>query len=243
MGKRSRFSKEIKIKACKDYENGNGSFISIGEAIGATKTTVRQWYLRYIVHGSSSFEILEDNRSYSKTFKISVIEAYNSGKYSIAELAGKYNLANSLVGRWIDKGYNGIEMKDYDPKGEVYTMKARETTLKERLEIVKWVVENDMSYKNAAAKYSINYALVYKWTKGYMDKGEEALDYKKRGPKLKSQIDESKLTEVEKLKFELEKEKTLRKRREFELEVLKKKEEFEQQLLSQKLGKKQNTKR
>ena len=30
----------------------------------------------------------------------------------------------------IIKGYNGIEMKDYDPKGEVYTMKARETTFK-----------------------------------------------------------------------------------------------------------------
>jgi len=109
-------------------------------------------------------------------------------------------------------------------------MKSRKTTFEERLEIVKWVIDNDMNYKTAADKYSIPYALVYKWTRAYIDKGQEALEYKKRGPKPKEEINESKLTEAEKLKLELEKERELRKRREFELEVLKKKEEFERQL-------------
>jgi transposase-like protein len=109
-------------------------------------------------------------------------------------------------------------------------MKSRKTTFEERLEIVKWVIENDMSYKDAADKYSINYALVYKWTRAYIDKGSEALKYDKRGPKTKSEIDENNLTEVEKLKLELEKEIALRKRREFELEVFLKKEEFEKKL-------------
>lgn len=236
MGRKPKYSKVIKIKACEDYERGNGSFLSIANLLEAEKSTVRQWYLRYKEHGPSAFEILDKNSSYSKSFKASVIEEYSSGQYSIPDLAAKYNIAYSVVRNWIDKWYNGIEIKDYDPKGDVYTMKSRETTFEERLEIVKWVIENDMSYKNAATKYSINYALVYKWTKGYLDKGEEALEYKKRGPKLKSQIDKNNLTEVEKLKLELEKEKALRKRREFELEVLKKKEEFEQQLRSQKLG-------
>lgn len=242
MGRKPKYSKETKIKVCKDYEKGNGSFLSIAKLLGAEKSTVRQWYLRYKEHGPSAFETLDKNSSYSKKFKASVIEEYDSGEYSMPDLAAKYNIAYSVVRSWIDKWYNGLEIKDYDPKGDVYTMKVRKTTFEERLEIVNWVIENDMSYKNAADKYSINYALVYKWTKGYMDKGEEALEYKKRGPKLKSQIDEDNLTEVEKLKLELEKEKTLRKRRELELEVLKKKEEFEQQLLSQKLGRKWNIK-
>jgi transposase-like protein len=99
---------------------------------------------------------------------------------------------------------------------------------------VKWVIENDMNYKDAADKYSINYALVYKWTKQYINKGPQALKYSKRGPKAKSEVDESNLSEVEKLKLELEKEKALRKRREFELEVLKKKEELEKELRTQK---------
>ena len=82
-------------------------------------------------------------------------------------------------------------------------MKPRKTTFEERLEIVKWVIENNMSHKDAADKYSITYALVYKWTRAYIDKGPEALQYQKCGPNKKSEIDESNLTEVEKLTLEL----------------------------------------
>lgn len=121
-------------------------------------------------------------------------------------------------------------------------MKLRKTTFEERLEIVNWIITNDMNYKGAADKYLVSYALVYKWTRAYLKEGEEALITKKRGPKPKSEINESNLTEIEKLKLELDKEKALRKRREFELEVLKKKEEFERVLHSQKLDKNQNTK-
>ncbi len=92
-------------------------------------------------------------------------------------------------------------------------MKSRKTTFEERLEIVEWVIENDICYKKAADKYSIPYALVYKWMKTYIDKCPEALKYQKRGPKSKSNIDESNLTEVEILKLELEKETALRKSR------------------------------
>jgi transposase len=107
-------------------------------------------------------------------------------------------------------------------------MKSRRTTFEERLEIVNWVIANNMNYKEAASRFQIRYALVYKWTKDYEKKGAEALRYKKRGPKAKSAVDESSLSEVERLKLALEREQALRKRAEFELEVLKKKEEFEQ---------------
>lgn len=69
-------------------------------------------------------------------------------------------------------------------------MKSRKTTLEERLEIVEWVIMNDMNYKEAASKFSITYALVYKWTKSYLKDGIESLKYKKRGPKSISIIDE-----------------------------------------------------
>ncbi|SHD77830.1 helix-turn-helix domain-containing protein [Schnuerera ultunensis] len=148
---------------------------------------------------------------FSKDFKLSVVEEYVSGKYSLSDLSAKYNIVTSVINRWINKWYNGIEIKDYDPKGDVYTMKSRKTTFEERLEIVKWVIDNNMSYKDAAEKYGVTYALVYRWTRAYIDKGPEALKYQKRGPKPKSEIDESKLTEIEKLKLELERERELRK--------------------------------
>ncbi|QNO14071.1 transposase [Alkalicella caledoniensis] len=234
MGRKPKYSKEVKIKACKDYEKGHSSFVGIADEIGTTKEAVRQWYIRYKEHGSSVFDTSSRNQSYSKEFKLSVVDEYSSGKYSMPDLVAKYNITYSVLRGWITKWYNGIEIEDYDPKGDVYTMKSRKTTFEERLEIAKWVIKNNMSYKVAADKYSITYALVYKWTRAYIDKGPEALKYQKRGPKLKSEIDENNLTDVEKLKLELEKEKALRKRREFELEVLKKKEEFERQLRSRK---------
>ncbi|SHD77104.1 helix-turn-helix domain-containing protein [Schnuerera ultunensis] len=230
MGRKPKYSKEVKIKACKDYEKGHISFQGIADEIGTTKEVVRRWYLRYKEHGPSVFETSNKNSSYSKEFKLSIIEKYNLGKYSMPDLAAKYNISTGVINNWINKWYNGIEIKAYDPKGDVYTMKSRKTTFEERLEIVKWVIENNMSYKDAADKYGVTYALVYKWTRAYIDKGPETLKYQKRGPKPKSEIDESNLTEVEKLQLELEKEKALRKRREFELEVLKKKEEFERKL-------------
>lgn len=34
MGRKPKFSKEVKIKACEDYKNGKGSFESIASEIG-----------------------------------------------------------------------------------------------------------------------------------------------------------------------------------------------------------------
>ncbi|SDX77189.1 helix-turn-helix domain-containing protein [Tepidimicrobium xylanilyticum] len=136
-----------------------------------------------------------------------MVEEYTSGKYSLADLSTKHNIGTRVILLGL---INGIEIKDYDPKGDIYTMKSGKTTFEERLEIAKWVIDNNMSYKDAAEKHGITYALVYKWTRAYLDKGPEALRYQKRGPKPKSEIDKSKLTEVEKLKLELEKERTLR---------------------------------
>lgn len=230
MGRKTKYSKEEKIKACEEYKKGNISFNGIAEMIGTEKSVVRKWYLRYKEHGPSTFETSDKNCSYSKEFKLSVIEEYTSGNYSMPDLSAKHNISDGVISNWVNKWYNGIEIKDYDPKGDVYTMKSRKATYEERLEIVNWVIENNMSYKDAADKFSIPYALVYKWTRAYIDKGSEALKDQKRGPKPKSEIDKSDLTEVEKLKLELEKEMALRKRREFEIEVLKKKEEFERKL-------------
>lgn len=232
MGRKSKYSKEVKIKACKDYENSNLSFRDIAKMVGTTKSVVRMWYLKYKEHGPDIFETSNKNRSYSKEFKLQVIGEYSTGNYSQPDLSAKYNISTGVISNWVNKCYNGIEIKDYNPKGDVYTMKSRKITFEERLEIVNWVIKNNMSYKNAADKYSINYAVVYKWTKTYIATGPQALEYKKRGPQAKTLVDESTLTKVQKLTLELEKEKTLRKKREFELEVLKKKEEFERQLQS-----------
>lgn len=234
MGKKSQYSIETKIKACKNYEKGKGSFQSIAEELGVNWTTLREWYFKYREHGVNAFDTTKRNNSYTKEFKLEVIEEYITNKGFYMDLAAKYNIDKRVVRSWLKKWYNDIEIKDYMPKEDVYTMKSRKTTFEERLDIVKWVIQNNMSYKDAADRYAITYALVYKWTRAYIDKGADASRYQKQGPKPKSEVDENDLTEVELLKLELERERALRKRREFELEVLKKKEELERKLPSRK---------
>jgi transposase-like protein len=227
MGRKSKFSKEVKIKACESYKKGHGSLMSIAKELDCDKNTIREWWLRYNTNGPKGLELSATNRSYSKEFKTSIVESYLSGEQSLAELCGKLMISTTVVRKWISKYNNGIMLKTYEPKSEVYTMKSRKTTFEERLEIVNWVMANDMNYREAAAKFQIRYALVYKWTNAYLKDGAEVLKYKKRGPKAKSAVDESTLSDFERLKLALEREQALRKRAEFELEVLKKKEEFE----------------
>lgn len=78
-------------------------------------------------------------------------------------------------------------------------MRSAKTTFEERLKkILRWIIDNDMNYKEAAHKNEIKYSLVYQWVQKYMDKGPEALKYRKRGPKSVNELDESNLSDVEK---------------------------------------------
>lgn len=226
-----KYSKETKIKACKMYAEGFGGLRTIAEIIGCNRNSVHQWYLAYKHHGEKAFETANRRFTYTKDFKIMVADMYSSGKYSILDISSRFNIPDAVVRSWYFKYYNGIEFNEL--KGD-HTMKSRKTTYEERVEIVEWTLSHDKDYSAASDKFGVSYALVYKWTKAYENEGSEALKYKKRGPKAKKDISWENLSEVERLKKELEFERELRKFREFELELLKKKEEIEKEMLSRK---------
>lgn len=234
MSRNCKVNKEVKIKACEDYQTGKGSYDTISKAIRVSATTLQQWYSAFTYHGASAFDSSNRNKAYSKQFKTALVQMYLSGECSTIELSGKYNISLGMVKRWIKKYNEGIEFRDYDPKGEVYTMKSRKTTYEERLEIVKWVITNNFNYKDAAEKYCVKYASIYQWVQKYLKDKEASLEYKKRGPKESVKLNESELDEIAKLKLELERERIRREQAEFRLELLKKKEEFEKKIRSRK---------
>ena len=159
-------------------------------------------------------------------------------------LANKYKISTpEIVRRWIIKYNKGIEIKDYDPKGDVYTMKSRKTTFEERLEIVNYVLANNNDYKGAADKYSVPYANVYNWVKKYNESGEDGLSDSRGRPSSKEPNYE--LTDLEKKDVEIEKLKRELERSKMVIEVLKKNIEIQERMErdSRLLGKKTNTKR
>jgi len=246
MGRKIKYSKELKLEIVKRYLKGESATALANEYRMPTSmgTIIVKWSHRYKVLGNTAFVSSSVNKTYTAQFKQDVIKEYLSGGISLHDLATKYNISTAeIVRRWVIKYNNGIENKDYNPKSEVYTMKARKTTFEERLDIVKYVLANDNDYKGAADKFSVPYSSVYQWVSKYNKLGEDGL-FDKRGrpstaePTHELTNEEKQAIEIEKLKRELERSKMV-------IEVLKKNIEIQEQMErnSRLFAKKTNTKR
>lgn len=246
MGRKAKYSKEIKLEIIKRYLKGESaiSLTNVYNMPSSMKHEIIKWVHKYQSLGESAFDNSSINKTYSKVLKQKVINDYLNGIDSYEGLANKYNISTHvIVMNWLKKYNEGIEIKDYDPKGDVYTMKSRKTTFEERLEIVNYVLSSENDYKSAADKYAVPYASVYNWVKKYNECGEDGLkDNRGRlssnGPKKELTLEEKQAMEIEKLKNEL-------KRKDMVIEVLKKNIEIQERMErdSRKLGKRTNTKR
>ena len=246
MGRKAKYSKELKLEIVKRYLKGE-SASALANEYGMPKnmdSEIYKWVHKYEAIGEGVFENSNQNKSYSKDLKQQVINDYLNGIDSLEGLANKYNIStHKIVREWVIKYNKGIEIKDYDPKGDVYTMKSRKTTLEERLEIVNYVLANNNDFKGAANKYSVPYANVYNWVKKYNESGEDGLSDSRGRPSSKEPKHE--LTDIEKKDIEIEKLKRELERSKMVIEVLKKNIEIQERMErdSRLLGKKTNMKR
>ena len=223
MGRKAKYSKELKLKIVKRYLKGESASALANEyaLLKRGPHTIRDWVHKYETLGEKGFEHSSTNQSYSKELKQQVISEYLNGVDSYRGLANKYGIkSHRIVMGWVLKYNKGIEIKDYDPKGDVYTMNSRKTTLEERLEIVNYVLANNNDFKGAADKYSVPYANVYNWVKKYNESGEDGLSDSRGRPSSKEPKHE--LTDIEKKDIEIEKLKQELKRSKMVIEVLKK---------------------
>lgn len=223
-----KYTVEEKIKACEDYLSGKNSAAEICIALGLSKKkppgTFWKWIRQYNVHGANAFLTSNGNNPYSKEFKQKIVNAYLDGEGSMLDIAIKYGIPNdSIVRQWVIYYNSHKELKDYDPKPEVYMAEAkRKTTLEERMKIVEYCINHDNDYKGTAEKYDVSYSQVYLWVKKYNKDGEEGLTDKRGHHKGNEEVDELERLrrENKRLKRQLEEEK-------MSVELLKKLKEFE----------------
>ena len=133
--------------------------------------------------------------------------------------------------------YNNLEMlKDYDPKPEVYMKdRSRNTTLDERIEIVKYCLEHETNYKKTAEVFDVSYTQVYQWVKKYQSLGDDGLVDRRGQHKSEDQLSDIEILEC-KVKF-LERQ---LKEKEMENELLKKVQEIERRRSSPRQRTKRN---
>ena len=81
-------------------------------------STIYEWRYKFDKYGVDGLKESTTWKTYSKEFKLSAVQDYLSGKYSIREITRKYEISSTSVFRqWIKK-YNGHrELKD-TAKGE-----------------------------------------------------------------------------------------------------------------------------
>ena len=221
---RSKYSPAFKVTIAKAYLSGEGSQRSLAAQYGVSYSTVEDWALKYKEHGEQCFENCLGNSSYSSEFKLRCVEIYLRGEDSLDAIVTKHNISSkSVLQRWIKRYNANKELKDYNPKREVYMADARRrTTLEERKEIAEYCVAHGKDYKGTASLYDVSYSQVYNWVKKYLVEGEDGLVDRRGHHKTDDEVDELERLRREnlRLKRQLEDERRAN-------EILKKVREFE----------------
>ena len=197
----------------KEYLSGKGSYHQIAEANGISARNLRVWVKKYRNQGAIAFVERTGNASYSKEFKTSCVRAVLCGEGSVDDIVAKYNISScSVLRRWIKRYNDHMELKDYDPKREVYMAGARrKTSLSERKEIVEYCLSHGKNYKDAAARYDVSYSQVYDWVRKYVAGGEDGLIDRRGHHKTDDEVDETERLrrENQRLKRQLEEQERL----------------------------------
>jgi len=219
-----KYTPEKKIEIIKAFQAGTVGKSQLKEVYGMSPGEIYRWISKYEANGISALARRPHHAAYSKEFKTQCVEEYLGGKGSLDDIVAKYNISTKeVLRRWILRYNANKELKDYDPKREVYMADARRnTTLEERKEIVEYCIAHDKDYKGTAALYNVSYSQVYNWTRKHLSEGEEGLVDKRGQHKTDDEVDELERLRRENLRLKRQLEE-----RDMVVELLKKVKEFE----------------
>ena len=238
MGRKPKLSVETKVSVCKQYLDGKKGAIELSYEYDIDASTIYSWVNKYQSIGASAFNLKLHNTSYTKKFKQQVVEAYLNGEGSMEDVANRYDIpSHKTLYQWIKKYNNLEELKDYDPKPEVYMKDSnRKTTLAERMEIVNYCLEHENNYKQTAEVFDVSYTQVYQWVKKYQSSGEDGLVDRRGQHKRNEELSDNEILErkVRILERQL-------REKEMEIDLLKKVQEIERRRFSLRRKTKQNT--
>ena len=174
---------------------------------------------------------------YSKKLKEKIAQDYSNKGISLEGLAIRYNIrSKSTLRQWIIQYTEDKKNKSHEP--EVSIVNTKKTTLEERIKIVKYCLDHNITCKEASEKFNLKYSQLYSWIQKYKKHGEDGLiDGRGKGKP------QSIMTPEEELNARIKVLEEINKYLEMENEVLKKEEEIERQLMKEKSGKKHRTKR
>jgi transposase-like protein len=97
MGRKAKYSKEVKLKAIEEYNNGFKSYAQLGNELGCCATTVENWVRNYHAIGEKAFDDKPRNKTYTKELKMAAINDYLNGLGSLDDIAKKYGILSDTT--------------------------------------------------------------------------------------------------------------------------------------------------
>ena len=216
-------SPEEKLIAVQDYLSNKRSSYRIAKDYNVMPTTVFKWIDLYETFGEEGLTTLSKRKCYSDEIKNFALNDWKSGEYSKRDICKKYKIRSTTqLQNWINDNNNHKNIKSQNTGGKIVMIKERPITFDERIEIVRYYLENGTNYNETAIKFNVSYQQVRLWVLKYEKGGLDAL-IDKRGRK-KS---EEELTELDRIKIENRLLKSKAIYLEAEVEFLKKLKEIE----------------
>lgn len=223
MGRKSKFSVEQKLKYVLRYIEGTDSINHTASLAGIGHTTLKRWIVNYQSLGADGLNTTSQNSSHSTALKEMAVKDYLDGIGSQSDICKIYGIrSDSQLRDWISKYNSHEKLKASGTGGMPIMTNGRKTTYEERIEIVKYCIEHQNNYAEAAQEYQVSYQQVYAWVNKYEKDGIEALQ-DRRGKRK----DEEEMSELEKLKARNKLLEAENRRKQMEIDFLKKLKEVE----------------
>jgi len=183
---RRKYSAEIKIKACKEYEEGKTPS-EIARELGMTKRGNRQvskWIERYQAGGEEVFDGFRRSSTFSLEERTKIVERYLNEHRSMSSICAEEKISSiSTLREWIKVYNKSREINPMDEETAEMSMNTADRhaekphfTKEDRIRIVKEYVEGGGSCKEIADKYNITENRLYDWARKYSQHGESGLD-------------------------------------------------------------------
>ena len=207
MLQKQKLSIEEKVKIVRECLQGNIGIREAARSVGITTSTIRQWMHNYEADGVGAF-LPHKNRIYSPDLKRQAAEDYLFGGESLRKIAKKYGLRSKRqLSNWIRVYTAHGDFNSIKFSGGSYMKQGRETTLEERIQIVRECIACGKNYGEMALKYQVSYQQVRTWTLRFEQMGEAGLE-DRRGRRKKDQVPRTELEqaqiEIEQLKHKME---------------------------------------
>lgn len=178
MSRKSKIDPALKTYLVESYLQGKISCTEATRQAGlGGHATFSRWVEIYKRDGPGGLREQPGNRHYTCELKLAAVNTYLSGKGSLAEITNRYGLrSDSQLRSWIKAYTTHGDIPSRGSGGGSYMKKARQTTLEERLAIVKECLASGRNYGAMALKYNCSYQQVRNWVLRYEKMGSAGLE-------------------------------------------------------------------